>query len=111
MPAHADKNGGRTSERLVNAGIRLKSRFMEGIVDRAYGEVTGFIRQKMDNGELPEADAEALAVMITGSLLGYTLEHDVFGRDPAGADEEQFISALVDACMAVGGQPRRERSS
>jgi AcrR family transcriptional regulator len=88
---------------------KLKRRFRERIVDRAYGEVTGFIRQKMDNGELPDGDAEAVAVMMTGSLLGYSLEHDVFGRDPAGVDEERFISALVDACMAVPRYPRTER--
>jgi len=90
---------------------KLKRRFRERIVDRAYDEVTGFIRQKMDSGELPDGDAAALAVVLTGSLLGYSLEHDVFGRHPAGVDEERFISALVDACMAAARQPRKERTS
>jgi AcrR family transcriptional regulator len=87
---------------------KLKRRFRERIVDRAYDEVTGFIRRKIEAGELPDGDAEALAVMLTGSLLGYTLEHDVFDRHPAGVDEDRFISALVDACMAVANQPRKE---
>jgi AcrR family transcriptional regulator len=84
---------------------RLKRRFREQIVDRAYADVSGFIRQRMKGSELPEGDAEAIAVMIAGSMLGYTLEHDVFGRDPAGVDDERFISALVDACMALAARP------
>jgi AcrR family transcriptional regulator len=86
----------------------LKRRFREGIVDRAYDEVTGFIRQKMDRGELPDGDAEAMAVVLTGSLLGYSLEHDVFDRHPAGVDEDRFVAAVVDVCMATGQQPRTE---
>jgi AcrR family transcriptional regulator len=90
---------------------RLKRRFREGIVDRAYGEVTRFIRHKMDRGELREGDPEAIAVLLTGSLLGYSLEHDVFDRHPAGVDEDRFIAAVVDACMAMAVEPRKERTS
>ena len=55
----------------------------------------------MDAGELPEGDAEALAVLMTGALLGYSIEFDVFGRHPAGVDEERLIAAVVDSCMAL----------
>ena len=81
----------------------LKRRFREGVVDRSYAEATTFIRMKMDSGELPEGDAEAIAVLIAGSLLGYNLELDVFGRPPAGVDEERLIAAAVEACMALAG--------
>jgi AcrR family transcriptional regulator len=84
---------------------QLKDRFRKSIVDRAYSEVAGFVRQKMELGELPDGDAEAIAVLVVGSLLGYSLEHDVFGRDPAGVDEERLITAIVDSCMAIAGQP------
>jgi AcrR family transcriptional regulator len=87
---------------------KLKRRFRERIVDRAYDEVTGFIRRKIEAGELPDGDADAFAVILTGSLLGYTLEHDVFDRHPGGVDEDRFISALVDTCMAVANQTRKE---
>ncbi|CAN5465965.1 TetR/AcrR family transcriptional regulator [soil metagenome] len=82
---------------------KLKRRFREAIVDRSYREATAFIRLKMDSGELPEGDAEAIAVLIAGSLLGYSLEFDVFGRAPAGVDEERLIAATVEACMAMAG--------
>jgi AcrR family transcriptional regulator len=90
---------------------KLKRRFQARIVDRAYAEATAFIRQKMDTGELPEGDAEALATLMVGTLLGYSLEHDVFGRDPAGVDEDRLVSALVDACMAIANQAREREAS
>lgn len=86
---------------------KLKRRYREGIVDRAYDEVTAFVRQKMETGEFPEGDAEALAVFMTTALLGYSLEHDVFGRDPAGVDEERLIAVVVDSCIAIAGQRGR----
>jgi AcrR family transcriptional regulator len=88
---------------------KLKRRYREGIVDRAYEEVTAFVRQKMETGELPEGDAEATAVFMTGALLGYSIEHDVFGRDPAGVDEDRLIAAIVDSCLAIAAQtPKKE---
>lgn len=84
---------------------KLKRRYREGIVDRAYDEVTAFVRQKIETGEFPEGDAEAVAVFMTGALLGYSIEHDVFGRDPAGVDEDRLIGAIVDSCVAIAGQP------
>jgi AcrR family transcriptional regulator len=90
---------------------KLKRRYRDGIVDRAYEEVTAFVRQKMETGELPDGDAEAIAVFMTGALLGYSVEHDVFGRDPAGVDEERLITAIVDSCVAMVGQiPEKEKS-
>jgi len=85
----------------------LKRSFRDRIVDRAYGEAQTFIGRKVDARELPEVDGDALAVLLTGALLGYTLERDVFERDPAGVDEERFVAALVNACMALAN-PRKE---
>ena len=79
----------------------LKRKYRDRIVDRSYAEVVRFIRMKIDAGELPEGDAEAMAVLLVGAMLGYSLEYDVFGRHPAGVDEERLISAAVDACMAL----------
>ena len=85
----------------------LKRKYRERIVDRSYAEVTTFIRLKMEAGELPDGDAEAIAVLLAGSLLGYSIEHDVFARDPAGVDEERLIAAAVDSCMALAGAAAR----
>lgn len=88
----------------------LKRRFRERIVDRAYDEVIGFVRQKMEAGEFPEGDAEAVAVAMVGSLLAYQLEIDVFGRPPAGVDEERLIAAVVGAWMAMANaKPTRAK--
>lgn len=82
----------------------LKARYRERIVDRSYEEVAGFLRQKMASGEFPEGDAEALAVLMAGALLGYSIEFDVFGRHPAGVDEDRLIGTLVDSCMAIANE-------
>jgi AcrR family transcriptional regulator len=79
----------------------LKRRFKEGVVDRAYEEAIGFVRQKMGTGEFPDGDAEAIAVAMLGSLLAYEFEIDIFGRPPAGVDEERLIAAVVDSWMAM----------
>jgi AcrR family transcriptional regulator len=79
----------------------LKKRYREAIVDRAYDEVITFIRLKMANGEFPESDAEALAALLVGALLGYSVEFDVFGRYPAGVDEDRIVAVAVESCMAM----------
>jgi hypothetical protein len=65
----------------------------------------------MESGELPQGDAEATAVLVTTTLLGYSIEHDVFGRDPAGVNEERLITALVDSCMAIADQVQEKEAS
>jgi len=90
----------------------LKRRFKEGVVDRAYDEGARFVRQKMETGEFPEGDPEAIAVAMVGSLLAYELEIDVFGRPPAGVDEDRLIASVVDSWMAMsrGGNRDKEMS-
>ena len=49
---------------------------------------------------------------MVGALLGYSVEYDVFGRQPAGVSVDRFIDAVVDAAMALAEAPptRRERT-
>jgi AcrR family transcriptional regulator len=86
----------------------LKRAYRERIVDRAYDEVVTFVRLKMDSGEIPDGDAEAIAVAMTCALLGYTLEYDVFGRYPRDVDEDRLIGSVVDSCMALANNPTKE---
>ena len=87
----------------------LKRRFKTAVVDRAYQEATRFVRQKMETGEFPDGDAEAIAVAMVGSLLAYELEIDVFGRPPAGVDEERLIASVVDSWLAMASTSERRR--
>ena len=89
----------------------LKRRYQERIVDRSYEEVMGFISLKIAAGEFPDCDVEAVAVVMVGSLLGYSIEYDVFGRHPAGVDEDRFIEAVVDAAMALAETPPARNGS
>ena len=87
----------------------LKRRYRERVVDRSYEEVIGFISLKVAAGEFPDCDVEAVAVVMVGALLGYSVEYDVFGRQPAGVDEDRFIDAVVDAAMALAEAPPTRR--
>jgi AefR-like transcriptional repressor, C-terminal domain len=84
----------------------LKEHFRERVVDRAYREAALFLRSRMEAGELLPADTEALAALMVGALLGYTLEQDVFGRPPEGVEEERFVQTYVEACMAFAAGGR-----
>jgi len=44
---------------------------------------------------------------MAGALLGYQIEHDVFGRPPLGVDEERFLKTFVEAGMALGREQTR----
>jgi AcrR family transcriptional regulator len=87
----------------------LKKRYQERIVDRSYEEVIGFISLKVASGEFPDCDVEAVAVTMVGAILGYCIEYDVFGRHPAGVDEDRLIGAVVDAAMALAEAPANKR--
>jgi AcrR family transcriptional regulator len=94
---------------VVTEGDRfpdLRRRFKEGVADRAYLEATNFVRQKMETGEFPDGDSEAVAVVMVGALLAYEFEIDVFGRPPAGVGEERLIEALVDSWMAMSNEEK-----
>jgi AcrR family transcriptional regulator len=86
----------------------LKKRFKQAVADRAYREATGFVRQKMETGEFPEGDPEAIAVVMLGALLAYEFEIDIFGRPPAGVDEERLVNALVDSWMAMSNREKEK---
>jgi AcrR family transcriptional regulator len=89
----------------------LKARYRERIVDRSYEEVIAFISMKVASGEFPDCDVEAVAVTMAGAMLGYCIEYDVFGRHPAGVDEERLIGAVVDAAMAIAEAPANRRGA
>jgi AcrR family transcriptional regulator len=89
--------------------LGLKRRFQERIVDRAYAEAVTFIERKVESGQLGDVDREALASLMLGALLGYTLEQDVFERLPGGVTQERFIKVFVDSCMAFANGTEEER--
>lgn len=45
---------------------------------------------------IEDRDARATAAAALGSLVGYVLEHTMFGRLPGNVSEEDFIEAWVD---------------
>lgn len=88
----------------------LKRRYRERIVDRSYEETAAFIRQKIATGDFSaRTDVDAIAALMVGALLGFTLEYDVFGRHPLGVEEDRFIAAIVGSAMAMSTPEKREQ--
>jgi AcrR family transcriptional regulator len=82
-------------EQIVMRGHRMAAEWIARYVEREGGRV---------------ADPEAVGALLTGSLVGYTLQEVLFGPAPAGVDEERFLAAWVDGSLAVVQNLIDERS-
>jgi hypothetical protein len=56
------------------------------------------------------ADPEAMGEVICASLVGFSLQQTMFGDGVAGVDEERFVAAWVDACVALIDNLERSQS-
>lgn len=58
------------------------------------------LQARMDAGEIPARDAEAVAVVVQMALIGHHLARRFFGG-PVGVDQDRFVAAL--ASLVEGG--------
>lgn len=61
--------------------------------------IAAWLRSHASSGS-ESRDWAAMATVIIGSISHYWLLRDIFGTHPAGVDEEQYITALVDMVVA-----------
>jgi AcrR family transcriptional regulator len=94
------KDGDKFPELFADARTRLS--------DRAYRYLADWLRSKVDAGELPEHDCDAIADVLFGAISNYWLQTRVIGRAPNDVDEQQFIEAWVDLVLRLA--PRKRRS-
>lgn len=52
------------------------------------------LRARMNSGEIPGRDAEAVATAVMMSIVGYHLAEQFFGA-PVGVDRDRFVKALA----------------
>ncbi len=87
------RDGGRAPE--------LAERFCATIVRSGIElSINGLRRYAAERG-VEFTDPEALGEVICASLVGFSLQQTMFGEGVAGVDEERFVAAWVDACVAI----------
>jgi AcrR family transcriptional regulator len=82
---------------LVRDGTRLPhlDRVRDVLAEQGAHLDAARLQEKMDAGEIPSRDAEAVASVVLFALVGHHLASRFFGT-PVGVDEERFVAALAD---------------
>ncbi|RLV56690.1 TetR/AcrR family transcriptional regulator [Aeromicrobium phragmitis] len=75
----------------------LRERFRTGVIDEAVHQARRIISPWLDD----EADAEALAVVLTGPIVNFMRNRWTFGDSPAGLTEERFLDAWCESAIAT----------
>ena len=59
-----------------------------------------YLRERFREAGAEEPDAEALVIVLVQTMSTYVSHIDVYGAPPLDVDEERFVTAWVDICMA-----------
>lgn len=69
----------------------------ERIVDAGYNAAAGLARDALG----PEVDAEALAVVLMGSLIALRRTTWTFGAPPMAMDDDRVLATWADVCLSA----------
>jgi AcrR family transcriptional regulator len=79
----------------------LRDEMHERVVRQGHRLTAGWIRWKVEQGDFPPGDTDALAAVAVSAIVGYRMEEILFGRQTGDVEEERLVQALVDACLAL----------
>jgi AcrR family transcriptional regulator len=82
----------------------LRDRVGEALTERPLRRVAEWIRSQAAEAGVEELDAEAVALVIVQSMASYRGLESLYGRPPLDVDEERFLAAWVDMCLALIAQ-------
>lgn len=82
----------------------LVTRMREGISETGYAMTSAYLT---DRGLAPDADADAVAVLLLGSLVNLRRSTWTFGTEPAGVSDDRAIAAWADLTLAILGRAHR----
>lgn len=83
----------------------LVARMREGISEPGYALTSAYL---VDRGLAPDADSDAVAVMLLGGLVNLRRSAWTFGAEPAGVSDERAIAAWADITLRVLDRADRE---
>jgi AcrR family transcriptional regulator len=79
----------------------LRERLGEAFVEKPLRRVAEWLRQHAAEAGVPEPDCEALTLVIVQSMTAYRSLESLYGHPPLGVDEERFLNAWVETCLAL----------
>jgi AcrR family transcriptional regulator len=79
----------------------LTMRVHEQLVQRGYDFAVAIFSRLLQARGLPAGDVAALAAIALGSLVHFREDQALYGKTPAGATEEQFVTTWVDTWFRV----------
>jgi len=71
------------------------------IFDRAYTWFSEWLRAKAKEGEVADADFEAVAAIWLGAVKDYWVAKTILGDPPAALDDERFVATWVATLVKV----------
>ncbi|HQF94066.1 MAG TPA: TetR/AcrR family transcriptional regulator [Microthrixaceae bacterium] len=83
----------------------IVAQMRDGVSEAGYGAMAGYLRR---SGVVDDADPDALAVVLLGSLVNLRRSAWTFGRPPSGVDDEragQAWATVVEAVIDAEGTP------
>jgi AcrR family transcriptional regulator len=80
---------------------QLVELFSERIVNRGYREAAHVIGRIFEQAGVADRDPNAVAAIALGSLVHYRIEETMFGRPPAGVEEDVFVETWVEVWTRV----------
>jgi AcrR family transcriptional regulator len=78
----------------------LLAEMRDGEINRVYQAVTRWLAARAGPADAGR-DWPALAAVLIGTISHYWLLCDVFGRHPAGIDEERYLAAFADVAAGL----------
>jgi AcrR family transcriptional regulator len=79
----------------------LRDRLGEAFVERPLRRVAEWLRAHAERAGVPEPDCEALTLVIVQSMAAYRSLESLYGHPPLDVDEERFLDAWVETCLAL----------
>jgi AcrR family transcriptional regulator len=77
----------------------LVASFHERLAKRAFRDAADWAKRALAEHGRPEADADALTVIVLGAIVHYQTECATYREPPGGVGEERFVRALADLCV------------
>jgi AcrR family transcriptional regulator len=81
--------------------------FHAAIVRRGHRIAEAWIERRVESGELRVGDPRAIAQVLTDSLVGYALQHFIFGEHMAAVERDRFVAAWVAIANALLVEARK----
>jgi len=80
---------------------RLRSKLYDRLVAKPYAEIVAWLGSRFRQADIQPPDLDALALILIEPMAAFRELDRLFGRVPAGIDDERFIAAWVDAALAI----------